>query len=135
MVSVLPFWPAVYNKLAVDTDHRVRELTHVALKHIVAAVGKNLAPHLKSLSGTWFIGQSDSHAPAADAALAAWQAAFPDPAKSTGAKEFCGDEIFSLIFDNLILATPQSLSDPKVLLLYLCLFEEKKLLVFTSTAN
>ena len=114
MVSVLPFWPSVYNKLAVDTDHRVRELTHIALKHIVAAVGKNLAPHLKSISGTWFIGQSDSHAPAADAALAAWQGAFQDPAKSASAKEFCGDEIFSVIVDNLILATPQTLSDPKV---------------------
>ena len=35
MVSVLPFWPAVYNKLAVDADHRIRELSHIALKVIV----------------------------------------------------------------------------------------------------
>lgn len=35
MNCVLPFWPAVYNKLAVDTDHRVRELAHVALKAFV----------------------------------------------------------------------------------------------------
>ena len=35
MVSVLPFWPAVYNKLAIDTDHRIRELTHTALKAVV----------------------------------------------------------------------------------------------------
>jgi hypothetical protein len=35
MNCVLPFWPAVYNKLAVDTDHRVRELAHVALKSFV----------------------------------------------------------------------------------------------------
>jgi hypothetical protein len=73
-----------------------------------------LAPNLKSISGIWFLGQSDSYTPASEAALAAWSAAFPQPSKSISAKEFCKDEIFSLILDNLISATPQSLSDPKV---------------------
>jgi len=113
MVSVLPFWPAVYNKLAIDTDHRIRELTHTALKAVVTAVGKNLAPHLKSISGVWFLGQSDTNQLASEAALAAWQSAFPDPVKSGSAKQYCQEDILSLIEDNLIRATPQTLSDPK----------------------
>jgi hypothetical protein len=47
MLSVLPFWPAVYNKLATDGDRRVRELAHTAMGLVVRAVGKALTPHLK----------------------------------------------------------------------------------------
>jgi len=64
------------------------------------------------MAGVWYIGQSDSHIPAAEAATAAWTAAFP-PHKLAGAVEFCQAEILNLIIDNLVNATPQTLSDPK----------------------
>ena len=80
---------------------------------MIKAVGKNLAPHLKSMSAVWYIGQSDPHAPAAQAALSAWKSAFP-PQKLAGAVEFCQQEILSLIVENLTTATSQTLSDPKI---------------------
>eukprot|EP00092_Neocalanus_flemingeri_P024263 GFUD01026312.1.p1 GENE.GFUD01026312.1~~GFUD01026312.1.p1 ORF type:complete len:1657 (-),score=379.47 GFUD01026312.1:31-5001(-) len=113
MLSVLPYWPSVYNKLATDGDRRVRELAHACLMSVVKGVGKNLALHLKTMCGVWYIGQSDPHAPAAQAASAAWQAAFP-PSKLKGAVTFCLAEIISLITENITVATPQTLSDPKV---------------------
>jgi len=113
MLCVLPFWPSVYNKLATDVDRRVRELAHTCLMAVVKGVGKNLALHLKTMCGVWYIGQSDPHTPAAQAALAAWQAAFP-PNKLAGAVSFCQAEIISLITENLTVASPQTMSDPKV---------------------
>ena len=71
-----------------------------------------MAPHLKAMSAVWYIGQSDSHVPAAQAAEAAWKAAFP-PHKLAGAVDFCRTEILAMVKENLLTATPQSLSDPK----------------------
>jgi len=113
MLTLLPFWPSVYNKLATDGDRRVRELAHTCLLSVVKGVGKNLALHLKTMCGVWYIGQSDPHTPAAQAALAAWHAAFP-PNKVAGAVTFCQAEIISLITENITVATPQTMSDPKV---------------------
>ena len=99
MLTVLPFWPAVYNKLATDGDRRVRELAHTALGLVVKAVGKALTPHLKAVAGVWFLGQADNQAPAAQvAAVAAWRAAFPSREKQARAIVFCQVEIlpFSL---------------------------------------
>jgi len=112
MTSVLPYWPSVYNKLATDTDRRVRELAHTALSLVIKGVGRALAPHLKSLVGAWFLGQADPHTQAAAAASAAWELAFP-AAKQAGAIAFCQAEILGAVTENLTVATAQSLSDPK----------------------
>ena len=112
MTSVLPYWPSVYNKLATDTDRRVRELAHTALALVIKGVGRALAPHLKSLVGAWFLGQADPHTQAATAASAAWELAFP-AAKQAGAIAFCQAEILSAVTENLTVATAQSMSDPK----------------------
>ena len=53
---------------------------------------KHLAPHLKALMGPWIIGQCDVYPPAASAAKASFQAAFP-PAKQTEAVVFCKEEV------------------------------------------
>ena len=112
MTAVLPYWPSVYNKLASDTDRRVRELSHTALSLVIKGVGRALAPHLKALVGAWFLGQADPHIQAATAAAAAWELAFP-AAKQAGAVSYCQAEIMSAVTENLTVATAQSLSDPK----------------------
>ena len=112
VLCVLPYWPSVYGKLALDHDRRVRELAHQALEALVRPVGKALASHLKAMVGPWYLGQSDPHPAAATAATSAWRAAFP-PAKQEGAVAFCQKEILDLITENITVATAQSLSDPK----------------------
>ncbi|XP_064628174.1 E3 ubiquitin-protein ligase listerin-like [Lineus longissimus] len=110
--GVLPYWPRLYNKLCIDNDRRVREATQHAFEQLVLRVRRNLAPHLKGLMGAWLLSQCDTFPPAALAAKAAFEAAFP-PVKQTGAIMFCKNEILQYLKDNLLQQTPQTLSDPK----------------------
>jgi len=78
-----------------DNDRRVREAAQQAFEQLVLRVRRNLAPHLKSIMGSWLVSQCDGHAPAASAAKAAFQCAFP-PAKQTEALVFCKNEILAV---------------------------------------
>lgn len=71
--AVLPFWPRLYCTLATDTDHKVREATHVAHQQVVLKAKRNLAPYLKQLAGAWFTSQYDTYAPASSAATKSFQ--------------------------------------------------------------
>ena len=62
---------------------------------MVLRVRKNLAPHLKSLMGPWIVGQCDVYPPAASAAKASFQAAFP-PTKQPEAVAFCKEEVIGV---------------------------------------
>ncbi|XP_076317410.1 E3 ubiquitin-protein ligase listerin [Tachypleus tridentatus] len=110
---MLPFWPRLYVKLAVDCDRRVREATHYAHECLVSRARRNLAPHLKSIMGVWVVTQCDPHAPAASAAQASFRCAFPK-AKQSEAVMYCLNEICSYIQDILFKQTSQSISDPKI---------------------
>uniref|UniRef100_A0A8C1ECP2 E3 ubiquitin-protein ligase listerin n=1 Tax=Cyprinus carpio carpio TaxID=630221 RepID=A0A8C1ECP2_CYPCA len=75
--GVLPYWPRIYCRISMDHDRRVREATQQAFEQLVLKVKRNLAPYLKSIMGHWLISQCDTYSPAASAASAAFQAAFP----------------------------------------------------------
>nr|DBA34456.1 TPA: hypothetical protein GDO54_002013 [Pyxicephalus adspersus] len=110
--GVLPYWPRNYCKISLDLDRRVREATQQAFEQLILKVKKYLAPHLKSLMGFWLIAQCDTYSPAASAARAAFEAAFP-PHKQPEALAFCKDEILNVLLDHLLKETPDSLSDPQ----------------------
>lgn len=131
--TILPLWARTYCLLSTDVDHKVREITHKAHKAIVSKVKKMIAPYLKELAGMflkflkkllfnlpkflkqiigpWFTSQYDTYAPAASAATLSFEEAFPS-SKLNKAILFCQEEILSYIYDNLIIHTPQSLSNP-----------------------
>lgn len=71
--TVLLIWSRVYNSLATDTEHRVREAVHVAHYEVVIKAKRNLAPFLKQFAGPWFTSQCDTYAPAASAASKAFE--------------------------------------------------------------
>ena len=96
--SVLPFWPRIYAKLAIDNDRRVRESAQKAHCHIASKLGRNLAPQLKELMGIWFTSQCDTYTPAAAAASQALKACFPE-SKLPEAIAFCHTEIMGYIND------------------------------------
>ncbi|XP_013385834.1 E3 ubiquitin-protein ligase listerin [Lingula anatina] len=110
--SVLPYWPRLYNKIALDNDRRVREAAQHAFEQLLLKVKKSIAPHLKPLMGVWLISQCDAYAPAASAAKAAFLAAFP-VSKQSDAVAFCKEEVMNYLIDNLIDQTAKTLSDPK----------------------
>lgn len=105
------------NKIVVplpqDTDKRVREATQHALQHLVVRSGRNLAPHLKLLLGSWLLGQCDGYPPCALAAKMAFKRAFPSDEKRQGAAGFCTKEVLAFIEANLLVETVESLTDSK----------------------
>ncbi|XP_073685432.1 E3 ubiquitin-protein ligase listerin [Garra rufa] len=110
--GVLPYWPRIYCRISVDHDRRVREATQQAFEQLVLKVKRNLAPYLKSIMGHWLISQCDTYSPAASAASAAFQAAFPLN-KQPEAISFCKDEVLTVLQDNLLKETADTLSDPQ----------------------
>ncbi|XP_062615887.1 E3 ubiquitin-protein ligase listerin-like [Saccostrea cucullata] len=110
--AVLPYWPRIYNKMALDVDHRVREMTQTAMNTLVLRMRKNLAPNLKTLMGAWLLSQCDTYPTVATAAQQAFQTAFP-PTKQTDALVFCKQESTEYLLDNILRQTPLTLSDPK----------------------
>lgn len=75
-----------------DVDHKVREASQQAMAALAARVGRNLAPHLKSIMGCWLLCQCDTYPTVATAAQQAFSAAFP-PAKQSDAIVYCKEEI------------------------------------------
>uniref|UniRef100_A0A6Q2XR12 E3 ubiquitin-protein ligase listerin n=1 Tax=Esox lucius TaxID=8010 RepID=A0A6Q2XR12_ESOLU len=110
--GVLPYWPRIYCKMSVDHDRRVREATQQAFEQLVLKVRRSLAPYLKSLMGHWLLSQCDTYAPASSAACQAFSAAFP-PSKQAEALSFCKDEVLTVLQDNLLKETADTLSDPQ----------------------
>ncbi|XP_078698353.1 E3 ubiquitin-protein ligase listerin-like isoform X4 [Branchiostoma floridae x Branchiostoma belcheri] len=110
--GALPYWPRLYNRIAVDHDRRVREASQVAFQQLVLKVGRSLAPHLKHVMGIWLLSQCDTYVPSADAARLAFSTAFPHN-KQAEALVFCKHEVLTHLQDNLFKQTPQTMSDPK----------------------
>ncbi|XP_051871112.1 E3 ubiquitin-protein ligase listerin isoform X3 [Pristis pectinata] len=110
--GVLPYWSRIYCRISLDHDRRVREAIQQAFESLILQVKRNLAPYLKSIMGHWLIAQCDTYGPAASAAKMAFQVAFP-PNKQSEAVAFCKEEIMSILYDNVMKETPETLSDPQ----------------------
>ncbi|XP_035204412.1 E3 ubiquitin-protein ligase listerin-like [Stegodyphus dumicola] len=108
--NVLPFWPRLFNKLALDTDRRIREATHEANGKLIFKVKREVAPYLKNIMGVWLLGQCDLYAPAATSAQATFTATFPS-GKQSEALMFCKTEIFAYFKDNLFEQTAKTMSE------------------------
>ena len=86
---------------------------------VSVTVGRDLAPYLRSIAASWFLGRFDCHPPAATAANQAFSTVFPstasnsckDASKKNKKREaivFCASEILNAIKENIINITPQS---------------------------
>jgi len=76
----------------------VREATHKAFEQLINQVGRSLARHLRSLMGPWLVAQCDCFAPAASAAVSAFNSAF-SLAKQREAIAFCRVEVMAVSSD------------------------------------
>lgn len=58
--SLMSQWPAVYRRMTIDYDRRVRYLTNHVMAKLVKCLGKNLGPTtLKAVLGSWISAQFD----------------------------------------------------------------------------
>ncbi|XP_059350076.1 E3 ubiquitin-protein ligase listerin-like isoform X2 [Daphnia carinata] len=99
--TILPFWPRIFSRLAVDGDRRVREYLHKSHLQLTSQLGRNLAPYLKEMMGAWFTSQSDTYAPAAFVAAHSLKTCFPGD-KFSDAIAFCHNEIMDYIKDSIL---------------------------------
>ncbi|KAL5757043.1 hypothetical protein ACOSP7_021464 [Xanthoceras sorbifolium] len=113
IVLIIPQWAFEYKRLLLDYNREVRRATHETMTNLVTAVGRDLAPHLKSLMGPWWFAQFDANSEVSQAAKRSFQAAFPVQEKRLEALILCTSEVFMYLEENLKL-TPQSLSDKAV---------------------
>lgn len=118
--AILPFWPRLYNNLATDVEHRVREAAQQAQLALVNQAGKSIAPYLKQIAPSWITSQYDTYAPAASIAAASFQKAFPKH-KQQDVFNFCQNEVLDYIIKYLTVYTANTLSNPQwVHLLIIC---------------
>ncbi|VVB16450.1 unnamed protein product [Arabis nemorensis] len=110
LLPIIPQWTFEYKKLILDYNRDVRRATHDVMSNVVTGVGRDLAPHLKSIMGPWWYSQFDLASEVSQAAKSSLQAAFPAQEKRLDALNLCSAEIFAYLEENLKL-TPQNLSD------------------------
>ncbi|WCJ34820.1 E3 ubiquitin-protein ligase listerin [Euphorbia peplus] len=110
LVPVIPQWAFEYKRLLLDYNREVRRATHETMSSLVVAVGRDIAPHLKSLMGPWWFSQFDSVSEVSLAAKRSLQTAFPAQEKRLDALILCTNEVFMCLEENLKL-TPQNMSD------------------------
>lgn len=112
VTAIIPFWPRIYNKVAIDVDHKVRELSQKATAALANRTGKAMAPHLKSIMGMWVVSMCDTYPTVASAANLAFTARFSG-AKQSEAIKFCLSEIIECLSKNITSHSKQTLSDPQ----------------------
>ncbi|CAL8160412.1 unnamed protein product [Prunus armeniaca] len=110
IIPIIPQWAFEYKRLVVDYNREVRRATHDTMNNLVTAVGRDLAPQLKSLMGPWWFSQFDPVSEVSQVAKRSLQGAFPAQEKRLDALILCTAEVFIYLEENLRL-TPQSMSD------------------------
>ncbi|KAI8472755.1 MAG: hypothetical protein J3K34DRAFT_384103, partial [Monoraphidium minutum] len=111
LAAALAPWAYHFKRLMMDPAKSVRSEACATMGALAGAVGKQLAPHLKSLLPPWWLAAFDPYADVAAAARRTLGDAFPGP-KQAGALVFCRSDVADHIAECLA-STPQSLGDPR----------------------
>nr|POE93882.1 e3 ubiquitin-protein ligase listerin [Quercus suber] len=101
IVPIIPQWAFEYKSLLQDYNWEVRRATHDTMTNLVITVGRDLAPHLKSLMGPWWFSQFDPVFEVPQAAKWSLQVAFPAQEKRLDALILCTNEIFMYLEENI----------------------------------
>ncbi|KAG5456777.1 MAG: hypothetical protein BJ554DRAFT_3382 [Olpidium bornovanus] len=102
-------WPKLFNRLAGDTDRRVRQAAHAAHRNLTCRLGRRVAPMLREISGTWVSGRFDTHREVAKAATDSLAGVFPG-GKLKDALAFCQAELLKYSRENALEKTAEMLS-------------------------
>lgn len=92
VLHALPSWAYLFERLVMDANRGVRSEACQTMGAVAAAVGRDVAPFLKTLLPPWYMAQFDGHADVAAAAQAAMLSAFPG-SKQHEAVLFCRAEV------------------------------------------
>jgi hypothetical protein len=112
MAVLMNHWPAVYARTSMDTDRRARLLINTVHSKLIVKLRKRVAPQLKELLGPWLNSVFDPNADVAKVARDALLNLFPGD-KEADALSFARQEICQFCHDNIIIKTPETLTDPR----------------------
>lgn len=73
LLALLPHWIRAYRRLVSDANRKVRVKCQDVLGALVSKLKRELAPHLKSLIGPWWMSQHDADRDVQTAAISAFQ--------------------------------------------------------------
>ncbi|TPP55799.1 E3 ubiquitin-protein ligase listerin [Fasciola gigantica] len=96
VIAILPFWPRIYCRLAVDENRKVRELIQSAMGRVADRVGRELGPYIKQIFPIWAFSTVDVHEPAASLASQGYEDTF-SRLKRLDAYRACARQILDLI--------------------------------------
>lgn len=105
LVVALSHVVRAYNRLAIDNSRRVRELSQRTLELTAGRVGREIAPHLRSLLPIWLLSMNDICAVVSNAARSAFENTFATEAKQHDALWLARRELCAVI--NSILLRPK----------------------------
>ncbi|ORX46718.1 hypothetical protein DM01DRAFT_1339377 [Hesseltinella vesiculosa] len=109
---LLSTWVALYNKLVLEVDRRVRLATVSLHQWIAQNAKKKLAPHLKDIIGAWMITMFDQSKDVAAVAKGSFESVFAED-KRQGVIVFCQKDILEYVGEMLLVKTEDTLSDAR----------------------
>ncbi|KAL9095409.1 MAG: hypothetical protein Q9165_002280 [Trypethelium subeluteriae] len=111
--AILQAWVKCYPRLSIDSDRRVRQLSHTLQGRLSAACGKRIALYLPTLVGSWLAGLYDSDRATARGAQDSIKLVFPAPGKLHGLRKIYHESIVRYCQDAILHETSQTLSDER----------------------
>ncbi|KAI8637415.1 hypothetical protein BD408DRAFT_424529 [Parasitella parasitica] len=109
---ILHNWVAMYSKLVLEVDRRVRLVANQVHALITVNAKKKLAPLLKEFVGPWLLSMKDQSKDVAKTAQNAFEAVFAVE-KRLVVISFCQKEILDYVTDMLLYKTAETLSDAR----------------------
>ncbi|KAF2236294.1 hypothetical protein EV356DRAFT_482442 [Viridothelium virens] len=111
--AILQAWVKCYPRLSIDSDRRVRQLSHTLQGRLSAACGKRIALYLPTLVGSWLAGLYDSDRATARGAQDSLKLVFPAQEKLHGLRKIYHESIVRYCQDAILHETSQTLSDER----------------------
>ena len=111
--AVLQAWAKSYPRLSIDSDRRVRQLSHVLQGRLSAACGKRIATYLPKIVGSWLASLYDNDRATARGAQESLKLVFPTSEKLHSLRRIYHGSILQYCTDAILNETAQTLSDER----------------------
>ncbi|KAI8064173.1 hypothetical protein BC940DRAFT_306342 [Gongronella butleri] len=112
VAALLPTWIALYGKLALEVDRRVRLASAHLHQFVTQHAKKKLAPYLKDCIGPWMVAMFDQSKDIAAVARRSFEGVFAED-KRQGVIVFCQKELLDYVGEMLLVKTEDTLSDAR----------------------
>ncbi|KAI9704618.1 MAG: hypothetical protein M1820_005531 [Bogoriella megaspora] len=111
--GILQAWSKVYPRLSIDSDRRVRQLSHTFQGRLSIACGKRTATYLPKVAASWLAGLYDTDKATVRATQESLKLVFSTPQKLHNLRKIYQGHIVEHCRDAILNETAQTLSDER----------------------